>query len=64
MRAASIDLPALARNHNREAEESERIRRRALDAARRAAEVAEGIERMNRIYRERLDGTRKGEAKQ
>lgn len=44
----------------REIEQSERLRRHALEVARNAERVDEKVQRMNRIYRERLTGVREG----
>ena len=58
--ALVAEVGRLYAEHTRrdELEESKRIRERALAAAARAPKVVQQIERMNRIYRERLEGVR------
>lgn len=66
MRAVHVRAGSVAMHDERqrraELEEGARIRRHGLEVAQTAADVAAKVDRMNRIYRERLVGNRQGGA--
>lgn len=58
MRAASLDLGRMVVDRDQEMAESARLRAKALAAAQKADRVRERVDRVNRLYRERLTGNR------